>query len=60
MKFIEGKNREQMVLIPISLDTLIDENNEVRTIDLFVASLDIKDFGFVVKESIEGTPCPSS
>jgi len=45
-----------MVLIPISLDTLIDENNEVRTIDLFVASLDIKDFGFVVKESIEGRP----
>lgn len=56
MKFIEGKNREQMVLIPTSLDALIDENNEVRTIDLFVAGLDIKDFGFVVKESIEGRP----
>jgi len=56
MKFIEGQNREQLVLIPTSLDVLIDYNNEVRTIDLFVDGLDIKDFGFVVKESIEGRP----
>ena len=56
MKFIEGQSREQLVLIPTSLDALIDENNEVRTIDLFVDGLDIKDFGFVVKESIEGRP----
>ena len=54
MKFIEGQNREQLVLIPTSLDALIDSNNEVRTIDLFVDSLDIKDFGFVIKESTEG------
>jgi len=38
------------------LDALIDENNEVRTIDLFVTGLDIKDFRFVVKESVEGRP----
>lgn len=56
MKFIEGQNREQLVLIPTSLDALIDSNNEVRTIDLFVDGLDIKDFGFVVKESFEGRP----
>lgn len=56
MKFIEGKNREQLVLIPTSLDALIDDNNEVRSIDAFVDGLDIKDFGFVVKDSIEGRP----
>jgi transposase len=56
MKFIEGKNRDQLVLIPTSLDALIDAENEVRTIDLFVDSLDVKDFGFVVKESVEGRP----
>lgn len=56
MKFIEGQNREQLVLIQTSLDALIDSNNDVRTIDLFVDSLDIKDFGFVIKESTEGRP----
>jgi len=56
MKFIEGKNRDQLVLIPTSLDALIDSNNEVRSIDLFVEGLDVKDFGFVVKESSEGRP----
>jgi transposase len=56
MKFIEGQNREQLVLIPTSLDALIDSENEVRTIDLFVDGLDIKDFGFVIKESVEGRP----
>jgi transposase len=56
MKFIEGQNREQLVLIPTSLDALIDKESEVRTIDLFVDGLDIKDFGFVVKETTEGRP----
>lgn len=56
MKFIEGQNREQLVLIPTSLDALIDENNEVRTIDLFVDGLNLHDFGFIIKESIEGRP----
>jgi len=60
MKFIQGSNREQLVLIPTSLDALIDENNEVRTIDLFVNGLDLKAFGFAVKESIEGSACLSS
>jgi transposase len=45
-----------LVLIPTSLDALIYSDNEVRTIDLFVDSLDIKDFGFVIKESTEGRP----
>lgn len=56
MKFIEGQNRDQLVLIPTSLDALIDSQNEVRTIDLFVDGLNLGDFGFTIKESIEGRP----
>jgi transposase len=35
-RYIEGKNREQMVLMPESLDDFIGEDNPVRVIDLFV------------------------
>ncbi|MGA2405853.1 MAG: hypothetical protein ABSF81_03765 [Bacteroidales bacterium] len=46
MKFIQGHNRTQMHLFPISLDQSIDPDNEVRIIDLFVDSLSIKNYGF--------------
>jgi len=46
MKFIQGHNRTQINLFPISLDQSIDPENEVRIIDLFVESLSIKDYGF--------------
>ena len=46
MKFIQGHNRNQINLFPVSLDQSIDPDNEVRIIDLFVDSLSIKDFGF--------------
>ncbi|HMN32179.1 MAG: hypothetical protein IT275_12395 [Chitinophagales bacterium] len=36
MRFIEGQCREQLVLIPESLDALIGKDNEMRMIDLFV------------------------
>ena len=41
-KFIEGVNRNQLVLFPESVDDYIDENNDVRFIDAFVDSLDMK------------------
>lgn len=44
MKFIKGKNRNQIEFF--SLDGLIDANNEVRLIDLFVDSLDWTRLGF--------------
>ena len=56
MKFIQGKNREQSILFPESLDQIIDQDNEVRIIDLFVESINISDFKFVVKTTIEGRP----
>ena len=36
MKFIQGQDRSQISLFPVSLDTAIDQKNEIRLIDLFV------------------------
>ena len=46
MRFIQGQDRTQTHLFPISLDQSIAKANEVRFIDLFVDSLDLNDFGF--------------
>jgi len=56
MQFIQGKIRTQSILFPESLDQIIDQNNEVRIIDLFVESINPTDFKFVIKTSIEGRP----
>jgi len=56
MQFIQGKIRTQSILFPESLDQIIDQNNEVRIIDLFVESINPADFKFVIKTSIEGRP----
>ena len=56
MKFIQGQDRFQTCLFPVSLDASIDENNEVRLIDLFVDSLDLKSFGFSVDFVDNGRP----
>ncbi len=44
MKYIVGKNRNQVEFY--SLEELIEQDNEVRLIDLFVDSLPLNDFGF--------------
>jgi transposase len=46
MKFVQGQDRTQINLFPVSLDQTIDPENEVRVIDLFVDSLSIKEYGF--------------
>ena len=56
MQFIEGKNRTQSILFPNSLDQIIEQNNEVRIIDLFIESINLTDFQFVIKTSKEGRP----
>jgi transposase len=38
------------------LDEIIDTNNEVRIIDLFVDSIDLTQFSFHIKSSSEGRP----
>jgi transposase len=56
MKFIQGQDRTQINLFPVSLDESIDPENEVRIIDLFVDSLSIKDFGFRMDFIENGRP----
>ena len=56
MKFIQGHNRTQINLFPVSLDQSIDPDNEVRIIDLFVESLSIKDYGFRMDFIENGRP----
>lgn len=56
MQYIQGKNREQSVLFPQSLDEIISADNEVRIIDLFAESINLADFKFVTKNAIEGRP----
>lgn len=56
MKFVQGQSREQLVLIPDCLDSLIDSDHEIRVIDLFVDSLPLKDYDFTIKETLEGRP----
>lgn len=46
MKYIEGTNRQQLVLFPRSLDEIIGPNNEVRILDRFVNTLNLKQMGF--------------
>jgi transposase len=46
MNYIKGYDRNQAVLIPETIDQLIDKNNPVRFIDVFVESLNVVEFGF--------------
>ena len=41
-----GTDRNQLLLLPPSLDELIGEDNPAKVIDAFVDSLDIKEAGF--------------
>ena len=56
MKFIQGHNRTQTQLFPVSLDQSIDPENDVRIIDLFVKSLPLKSYGFRVDFPENGRP----
>ena len=46
MKFIQGQNRQQTYLFPVSLNDAVDPENEVRLIDVFVDSLKLEEYGF--------------
>jgi transposase len=56
MKFIQGQNRQQIHLFPLSLEASIALDNEVRVIDLFVDSLSLKKFGFDMDFIENGRP----
>lgn len=46
MGFIQGVNRNQLVMFPESLDEYIAEDDPVRFVDAFVDSLDLQALGF--------------
>ena len=54
MKFITSKDRNQIEMF--SLDQAIDQDNEIRLIDLFVGSLTLSDFGFKMDFIENGRP----
>ena len=56
MKFINGQNRTQVFLFPVSLEESISQDNEVRVIDLFVKSLSLKEYGFDMDFIENGRP----
>lgn len=56
MKFIQGQNRTQTFLFPVSLDESISEDNDVRLIDLFVDALPLEDYGFRIVFIENGRP----
>ena len=46
MDYIRGVSRNQVILFPESVEDHITEDNPVRFIDAFVASLDLAALGF--------------
>ena len=57
MEYIQGKPRSQIVLIESSLEEMIEHNNSVRIIDLFVDSSNLMELGFThARHAREGRP----
>ena len=56
MRYIQGQNRDQIYLFPVSLDDAVEDENEVRLINAFVDSLEIEEFGFRVDHIENGRP----
>lgn len=54
MKYIHGKDREQVEMF--CLEQAVEQNNEVRLIDLFVSQLDLKTYGFKIEHIENGRP----
>ena len=54
--FIEGENRYQSTLFPERVDDFVDEDSEVRVIDVFIDRLDISELGFKAEAAETGRP----
>ena len=54
MGYIQGADRNQVVLLPETLDDYVGMENEVRVIDAFIDGLDIKTMGFKEEAAREG------
>ena len=56
MKYIQGTPREQATLFPSTLDQIIAADHTVRSIDLFVSSLNLEQMGFDMERKENGRP----
>ena len=56
MGYIQGADRNQVILLPDTLDDYAGGGNEVRAIDAFIDSLDISLMGFKADPAKEGRP----
>lgn len=56
MMFIQGTDRSQTHLFPISIEESIAKDNEVRIIDLFVSGFDLAKKGFDTQFVDNGRP----
>lgn len=57
MKHITGYDRNQAVLIPVTIDAVIAKDSLVRLIDIFVDSLDLSEMGFTnLRPPSDGRP----
>ncbi|HSV87837.1 MAG TPA: transposase [Bacteroidales bacterium] len=56
MKYIRGQNRHQATIFPITLDQAISADNQARTIDVFVDSLNFEEYGFLTTFEENGRP----
>ena len=56
MGYIQGADRNQVILLPDTLDDYVGGDNEVRSIDAFIDSLDIALMGFKAAPAKEGRP----
>jgi len=56
MNYIKGFDRTQAVLFPESIEQIINKDNPVRFIDVFVNSLDISNIGFSELRVNNGRP----
>lgn len=56
MGYIQGADRNQVILMPDILDDYVGSDNEVRAIDAFINSLDIASMGFKANSAKEGRP----
>lgn len=53
MRYIKGKEREQAILFPESIDDYVGDDNLVRFIDAFVNTLDMVELGFTYSQPKE-------
>jgi len=56
MRYIEGEDRNQKVLMPDVLDDYISDSNPVRVIDAYVDSLDLEKLGIGALSNETGRP----